>query len=99
MATVSASPRASEISRELSTLQKDKHIEAVYSQWLDNVYVVWVGISEDNPEARQAAYRLEDEVSENFPQVLFDFHVIALPPGKSVRDYVSHAQVIFQRSA
>lgn len=99
MATVSVSPLGHEISLELATLQEDKHVEAVYSQWLNDVYVVWVGICEDNPGARQAAYRLEDEVSENFPQVLFDFHVVALPQGGRLQDYISHAQVVFQRSA
>lgn len=99
MATVTASPLVNEISSELATLQQDEHIQAVYSQWLDDIYVVWVGIRDDSPTARKAAYRLEDEVSENFPQVLFDFHVIALPEGKSTQDYISNAQIIFQRSA
>jgi hypothetical protein len=99
MATVTASPLINKISAELATLQEDKHIQAVYSQWMDDIYVVWVGIRDDSPTAREAAYRIEDEVSENFPQVLFDFHVIALPEGKSTDDYISNAQVIFQRSA
>lgn len=99
MATAAASPLVGEIYSELATLRQEEHIQAVYSQWLDDVYVVWVGIRDDSPAARKAAYRLEDEVSENFPQVLFDFHVIALPDGKSTHDYVSNAQIIFQRSA
>jgi hypothetical protein len=99
MATVPASSLVDQISGELSTLKNDRYIQAVCSQWLDNIYVVWVGILEDNSEARQAVYRLEDQISERFPQVLFDFHVIALPRGKKVQDYVSNAQLVFQRTA
>ena len=99
MATVPASPIVNEISSELATLQHDKYVQAVYSEWLDDIYVVWVGICEDNSLARKVVYHLEDQMSEKFPQVLFDFHVIALPQGKKTQDYISNAQVIFQRSA
>jgi hypothetical protein len=99
MATVSASPLVDQISGELSALRNDKYIQAVCSQWLDDIYVVWVGLLEDNSMAREAVYRLEDEISEKFPQVLFDFHVIALPRGKKIQDYISNAQLVFQRIA
>jgi hypothetical protein len=99
MATVSASPLVDQISVKLSTLGNNEYIQAICSQWLDDIYVVWVGITEDNLEARRAVYRLEDEMSEKFPQVLFDFHVIALPTGKKTQDYILNAQLVFQRSA
>lgn len=99
MASASASSFVNEISVKLSTLRNDQYIQAVCSQWLDNVYVVWVGITDDDPKARHSVYRLEDEISEKFPQILFDFHVIALPKGKKTQDYISNAQVVFQRSA
>lgn len=99
MATVPTSPLVDEISSALVALRRDRHIQAVCSQWLDDTYVVWVGIREDNSTARRAVYHLEDEMSEKFPQVLFDFHVIALPDGKKTQDYVSNAQLVFQRSA
>jgi hypothetical protein len=99
MATVPASPIAYDIAASLATLRQNAHVEAVYTQWCDDMYVVWVGIHGDNKSARKAAYNLEDEVSERFPQVLFDFHVIALPPGRETQEYVSNAQIVFQRSA
>ena len=99
MATVHASPMVHEITAELDTLRQDSHIQAVYSEWLDDTYVVWIGIQEDDEKARTTAYHLEDRMSERFSDVLFDFHVIALPEGKKTQDYVSNAQVVFQRSA
>lgn len=99
MATVSASLIANEIASDLAALRDEQCVQAVYTQWLDDSYVVWVGILNDNPAARKAAYRLEDQVSEKFPRVLFDFHVIALPQGKKTQDYLSNAQIVFQRSA
>jgi hypothetical protein len=100
MATVTVvSPVAYEISAELSTLGQNDHIQGVCSQWLEDTYVVWVGIRDDHPKARRAAYQLEDEISSRHPRVLFDFHVIALPEGKNTQDYVSGANVVFQRSA
>ena len=99
MATVTASPVINEISLALAGLQQNEHIQAVYTQWLDDIYVVWVGIQDDNPTARKLIYRLEDEMSETFPRIMFDFHEIALPQGKKTQDYISNAQAIFQRSA
>lgn len=99
MATVSASPLADEIAASLASLGRDRYVQGVYSQWVDETYVVWVGIRDDNFAAREAAYSLDDRISETFPQVAFDFHVIALPEGKNTEDYISNAQPIFQRSA
>ena len=99
MATVHASPFIDEIAQEFGSLRRNEHVQGVLSQWIDEAYVIWVGIVDDNDDARQAVYRVEDQVSEKFPHVLFDFHVIALPEGRTTQDYVSNAQVVFQRSA
>jgi len=99
MATVQASPRVDDISQEFESLRHNLRVQEVLSRWVDDTYAVWIGIVDDDDDARQAAYRLEDRLSEKFPRVLFDFHVIALPEGGRTQDYVSNAQVVFQRSA
>ena len=99
MATLDASPILYELTAELEALHSDPHIQAVCSQWVDETYIVWVGIEDDNPLARQSVYFVEDRMSEKYPAIMFDFHVIALPKGKKTQDYVANAQVIFQRTA
>jgi len=99
MATVDASPIVYELTTELRALQQAPQVEAVFSELVEDTFVVWVGIREDNAIARKMAYYLEDLMSVKFPDVIFDFHVIALPEDKNTRDYVTNAQVVFQRSA
>lgn len=99
MPTVPTFSPVLEVSAELVSLRQNGSVEAVYFKWLDDTYVVWIGICNDDSSARRAAYQLEDSVSEKFPSVLFDFHVVALPEGKKIQDYVSNAQVVFQRGA
>ena len=99
MATADASPIFHELTIEFDALKHDPHIEAIYSEWVDESYVVWVGIREDSAIARKMVYFLEDQMSEKFPDILFDFHVISLPEGKKTQDYVSRAELIFRNTA
>ena len=99
MATVQCFPIATEITEELGTLQNIPNIQAVYSKWYDQTYVVWIGILHDDATARKAVYQLEDRISNIFKSVLFDFNVIALPDGKKTEDYVSNAERVFQHNA
>ena len=58
---------------------------------------VWVGIKPDDAKVRESVYRFEDQIADRYPDVLFDFHVIPVPAGRKVEDYVSNAHSIFQR--
>ena len=74
-------------------------VASVYFLSTDNALSVWVGISEDDDATRTKIYRFEDEISQRFSQVLFDFHVVPVPAGRRMEDYISAAQPIFQRPA
>ncbi len=60
---------------------------------------VWIGLREDDAETRKVVYRFEDQIAEEFPDTLLDFHVIPLPEGRRMEDFVSVAQVIFEHAA
>lgn len=58
----------------MRSLQSSRHctaiptFESILSQWVDDTYVVWVGILNDNDDARHAVYKLKEYVSEKFPR-------------------------------
>lgn len=60
---------------------------------------VWVGTSDDESATYRAIYRVEDHVSALFRNFVFDFHVVPLPEGRKMEDFVSAAQPIFRRAA
>ena len=62
------------------------------------VFGVWIGISADNRAVRDAIYDFEDQISERYADVPFDFHVIPVPRGRKMEDFITDAQPIFQRS-
>jgi hypothetical protein len=62
------------------------------------VFGVWIGISEDNRTVRNAIYDVEDQISERYADVPFDFHVIPVPHGRKMEDFITDAHPIFQRS-
>ncbi len=58
----------------------------------DQVLSVWVAIADDDHVARKNVYKFDDELSERFPQMIFDFHVVPVPPGRKLEDFVSAAE-------
>lgn len=85
---------AQEIRTGLSTMGA---VASVHFLSTNTALSVWVGIIDDDDTARTDIYRFEDYISQRFPQVLFDFHIIPVPAGRRMEDYVSTAQPIFQR--
>ncbi len=98
MATATNSP-AFAIDHDLKVgLAELPAVRSVYSLYSDNVFSVWVDISQDEQEVRAAVYRFEDAIADRYTQVLFDFHVIPVPQGRKIEEFVSGAHPIFNRS-
>jgi hypothetical protein len=99
MATVLANPHdliARELARGLSGLPA---VESVYFLAAENALQVWVSLQNGADEAARAdVYRFEDQISERFPAILFDFHIVAVPAGRKIEDFLSSASPIFQRN-
>ena len=99
MATALACPRdliARELARGLSGLPA---VDSVHFLAAENALTVWVGLQNSCDEAaRTDVYRFEDQISERFPAALFDFHIIAVPAGRKIEEFLSLASPIFQRN-
>ena len=99
MATALANPLdriTHELARGLSGLST---VDSVHFLAGENALTVWVCLQEGYDEtARTNVYRFEDQMSERFPKVLFDFHIIAVPAGRKIEEFLSTASPIFQRN-
>jgi hypothetical protein len=97
MATATACPDyaiAAELKAGLSAVSA---VISVHTLTTENAFSVWVGIEKDNAQVRESIYRFEDEIADRYADVLFDFHVVPVPAGRKLEDYVSDAHPIFQR--
>jgi len=98
MATALAYPEnliVRELARGLAGLPA---VESVHFLPAENALSVWVCLQDGYDEtARTNVYRFEDQMSERFPKVLFDFHIVAVPAGRKIEDFLSVASPIFQR--
>jgi hypothetical protein len=74
-------------------------VDSVHVLATDNALTVWVRLQDGCDEAARAdVYRFEDQISGLFPKQLFDFHIIAVPAGRRIEDFLSSASPIFQRN-
>lgn len=87
------------IRRVVSSLAGLTGIESIHYLETDTAFSIWVGIRDDNPATRQAVYEFEDTISQTFHNIVFDFHVVALPTGRRMEELMSDTQAIFQRTA
>lgn len=100
MATVRVPCTEQEIRRQLrGGLEPMAQVKSVHFLQCEDALSVWVGLSEDDRAARKAVYAFEDQLSANYPGFLFDFHVVPIPAGQRMEDFISGTQLIFQRSA
>lgn len=97
MATVTACPDYAIAAELKAGLSRISAIISVHTLVTEKAFSVWVGIKRDEPRVREAIYCFEDEIADRYSDVLFDFHVIPVPTGRKVEDYVSNAHPIFQR--
>jgi hypothetical protein len=98
MGTVTACPDYAIAAAQLKTgLSALSAVISVHTLTTENAFSVWVGINKDDAQVREAIYQFEDEIADRYADVLFDFHVIPVPAGRKVEDYISAANPIFQR--
>src|SRR5690348_4987681 len=74
-------------------------IREAYLQCGQSALSIWVGVAEDDRDARRAVYGIEDALIAQHRDVILDFHVVPLSIGRSLREFVSAARPIFQRDA
>jgi hypothetical protein len=100
MATVAAPCADYKLVNQLrSGLSEFPEVRSVFLHHGEKALQVWVDITEDSREVRDSVYHFEDEVSEKFPMIIFDFHVVPVPVDRRLEDFVSSAQRVFQRTA
>jgi hypothetical protein len=87
------------VSKLRNALSELPAVRSVFVHNSDKALHVWVDITEDTRPARDAVYHFEDQISEMFPALMFDFHVVPVPRDRRLEDFVSSAQRVFQRSA
>jgi hypothetical protein len=84
------------LKRGLSALSA---VDSVHFLATENALTVWVSLQDGYDEAaRTDVYRFEDQISGRFPELLFDFHIIAVPADRKIEDFLSNASPIFQRN-
>jgi hypothetical protein len=99
MATIASCTDQEIIRAVQSGLANLAEVRSVYFLNAENAFSVWVDISEDSESVKDTVYRFEDQLSARFPQYLFDFHVVPVPNGRKLSDFVSVAKPIYQRTA
>ena len=73
-------------------------VESAHFLATDDALTVWVRLQDGyNEAARAEVYRFEDQISALFPKLLFDFHIVAVPSGRKIEEFLSNANPIFQR--
>jgi hypothetical protein len=89
-----------EIIRELvDRLEEISSVESAYFLDTPDAFSVWVGLSPDDARVRSLVYEIEDALTEQHDHIVFDFHVVALPAGRSLRDFMTSAHPVYHRAA
>ena len=70
-------------------LSKLLSVRSTYFFHRHSALSVWVGIRDHDRSARYAVYEIEDHISQQFPNVRFDFHVIPISPGSSLDAFIA----------
>jgi hypothetical protein len=78
---------------DLSAIPQVRH---VLTEWVEGTLLVWVAI--DNAEAgvRRQVYQKELELMDGFPEVAFDFNLVATM-GRNAEELATGARVVFSR--
>lgn len=100
MATVRAADPAYNVNAEIENrLSGIAGVTSVQRRWLDDGLNIWVGVREGDDDSRKMVYEFEDFFLDRFRNIRVDFHVVSIPTGRSLQDYVSDAEIVFQRIA
>lgn len=98
MATVLADPDVA-IRSQLDTLSSVFGVQSVQLRRTENVLHVWIGVQEDDEHSRDRVYEFEDSFLKHFQNLPVEFHVVTMPAGRKMQDFISDAETVFQRVA
>ena len=100
MATLSISSYdfiSREVARGLAGLPR---VDSVHYIAGEKSFGVWIRLFDAADEGDRAnVYRFEDQISQRFPSIVFDFHIVAVPVGRTIEEIFSTAIPIFQRTS
>lgn len=83
-----------------SLLKKVEGVVSLHFLFRDGIFSTWVGTTKYKDEnVRRAIYGIEDKIEKDFSDVKFDFNLIAVPPGRTIDDFISDATPVFKRTA
>ncbi len=101
MATATSASVEHEIATRLHRrLQELEGVVSLHFLYRDHTFSAWFGLANyDDRSLRHAIYGIEDDIESQFGGVEFDFHLISVPAGRSIEDFVSNANLVFKRSA
>ena len=71
-------------------------VVSVHTRWIENAFNVWIGVS-DEDENRDLVYAFEDSFLNEFNDMTTDFHVVTIPAGRRIEEFVSDARTVYQR--
>lgn len=97
--------RATYIDQEIamyleSRLKQVDGVTSFHFLFRDGLFSTWVGATGyEDKSVRHAVYSIEDQIEKQFPGVCFDFHLIAVPAGRRIEDFISGADLVFKRTA
>lgn len=81
------------LARDLALVKEVRHVSI---ERADNNLLVWVVLDNPVKEVRERVFRKELELIEGFPEVDFDFNVIAAV-GRDPQPFASSAKLVYSR--
>ena len=101
MATATAASVEHEIASRLHRrLHGVEGVVSLHFLYRDRTFSAWFGLANyDNKSLRHFIYEIEEDIEREFHGVEFDFHLVAVPQGRSIDDFISNANMVFKRSA
>jgi hypothetical protein len=79
-----------------SALAVVESVRSAHVYQSERAMVVWIDIAQDDEPTRRAVYEIEDRLSDKFGGILIDFHLIPVPTGRKIEDFVT-AECVYQR--
>ncbi len=70
-------------------LSKLLSVRSIYFLHIDSALSVWVGIRDQDRSARYAVYEIEDRISQQFPNVKVEFHIMPISAGSRLEAFIA----------
>lgn len=74
-------------------------VQSVNLLRVDSEVSVWVGVSDDSRAIRSTIYAVEDVLADRFRDLMFSVHVIPIPTGRHIEEFISESRPVFKRLA